>query len=209
MFSGQFLRCVFGLHMATYLNLHPKLPHIRRWKCLNPCFTVLNGIVKYSAPFSVDCMVATKPRSYDGSCTLENTMFQQRNRTIKIPVIYRKYYKTGQFLWNLYPSDSISHFAFSVFSRWRILCRGNDWEQNLAENKGQRDGHSGLHFIRETGHVQTQVHWKQMGRRNLHVCQGNLEHSILASSGMQIYKNLEDWLNVERFNLTLIFFVSL
>ncbi|KAI7799803.1 adhesion G-protein coupled receptor F3 [Triplophysa rosa] len=48
----------------------------------------LNGIIKYTAEFSVDCMVATKPRSYDGSCTLENTMSQQRNRTIKIPVIY-------------------------------------------------------------------------------------------------------------------------
>ncbi|XP_056620754.1 adhesion G-protein coupled receptor F1 [Triplophysa dalaica] len=53
-----------------------------------PTKEVLNGIVKYSAPFSVDCMLATKPRSYDGSCTLENSMFQQRNRTIKIPVIY-------------------------------------------------------------------------------------------------------------------------
>ncbi|XP_043076515.1 adhesion G-protein coupled receptor F3 isoform X2 [Puntigrus tetrazona] len=47
-----------------------------------------NGIIKYTAEFTVDCMADGKPSSLEASCTLENTLNQLRNRTIRVPIIY-------------------------------------------------------------------------------------------------------------------------
>ncbi|KAK2884035.1 hypothetical protein Q8A67_017672 [Cirrhinus molitorella] len=48
----------------------------------------LNGIIKYAAEFTVDCMADGKPSSLEASCTLENSLSQLRNRTIRVPIIY-------------------------------------------------------------------------------------------------------------------------
>uniref|UniRef100_A0A8C1D4V4 Adhesion G-protein coupled receptor F3-like n=1 Tax=Cyprinus carpio carpio TaxID=630221 RepID=A0A8C1D4V4_CYPCA len=47
-----------------------------------------NGIIKYTAEFPVDCQAVGKPTSLEASCTLENSLNQLRNRTIKVPIIY-------------------------------------------------------------------------------------------------------------------------
>ncbi|KTG43308.1 hypothetical protein cypCar_00025928 [Cyprinus carpio] len=47
-----------------------------------------NGIIKYTADFTVDCQAEGKPSSLEASCTLENSLNQLRNRTIRVPIIY-------------------------------------------------------------------------------------------------------------------------
>ncbi|KAG1963662.1 adhesion G-protein coupled receptor F3 [Pimephales promelas] len=54
-----------------------------------PIKEVLSGIIKYTAEFSVNCLAEGKPSSFEGSCTLENTLNQLRNLTIKVSIIYR------------------------------------------------------------------------------------------------------------------------
>ncbi|XP_026102428.1 adhesion G-protein coupled receptor F3-like [Carassius auratus] len=47
-----------------------------------------NGIIKYKADFPVDCLAPGKPSSLEASCTIENSLNQLRNRTIRVPIIY-------------------------------------------------------------------------------------------------------------------------
>ncbi|XP_016091177.1 adhesion G-protein coupled receptor F3-like [Sinocyclocheilus grahami] len=47
-----------------------------------------NGIIKYTAEFPVDCVAEGKPSSLEVSCTLENSLNQLRNRTLRVPIIY-------------------------------------------------------------------------------------------------------------------------
>ncbi|KAK7150958.1 hypothetical protein R3I93_012026 [Phoxinus phoxinus] len=47
-----------------------------------------SGIIKYTADFTVNCQAEGKPSSLEASCTLENTLTQLRNLSIKVPVIY-------------------------------------------------------------------------------------------------------------------------
>ncbi|TRY82012.1 hypothetical protein DNTS_021853 [Danionella cerebrum] len=47
-----------------------------------------NGIIKYTADFSVNCQADAKPSSLDAACTLENTLNQLRNQSIKVSIIY-------------------------------------------------------------------------------------------------------------------------
>ncbi|XP_016381919.1 adhesion G-protein coupled receptor F3-like [Sinocyclocheilus rhinocerous] len=47
-----------------------------------------NGIVKYTTEFTVECLAEGKPSSLEASCTLENSLNQLRNRTIRVAIIY-------------------------------------------------------------------------------------------------------------------------
>ncbi|KAK9956683.1 hypothetical protein ABG768_014399 [Culter alburnus] len=53
-----------------------------------PIKEVRIGIIKYTADFTVDCKAEGKPSSLEASCTLENTLNQLRNHSLKVPIIY-------------------------------------------------------------------------------------------------------------------------
>ncbi|XP_051954939.1 adhesion G protein-coupled receptor F5 [Xyrauchen texanus] len=48
----------------------------------------ISGVIKFTADFTVSCLAEGKPRAIDGGCTISNSLNQQRNRTIRIPIIY-------------------------------------------------------------------------------------------------------------------------
>ncbi|XP_065112154.2 adhesion G-protein coupled receptor F3 isoform X1 [Paramisgurnus dabryanus] len=105
-----------------------------------PTTQVSNGIIMYTASFSIDCAAATKPRSYDASCTLENTRSQLRNRTIKLPVIYpgdgfcaqeviadRTWPKTKD-------NETATLFCTEVGKQgmYTRKCNGNTWAEEIS-----------------------------------------------------------------------------
>ncbi|XP_051500547.1 adhesion G-protein coupled receptor F3-like [Myxocyprinus asiaticus] len=54
---------------------------------ISPTRVESNGI-KFTADFTVSCVTEGKPNSIDAGCIISNSLNQQRNRTIRIPIIY-------------------------------------------------------------------------------------------------------------------------
>ncbi|XP_056336583.1 adhesion G protein-coupled receptor F5 [Danio aesculapii] len=55
---------------------------------LTPAKLESNGLIKYSADFTVNCLATGKPPSLTASCVLVNSLNQQRNFSASISVIY-------------------------------------------------------------------------------------------------------------------------
>ncbi|XP_026111236.1 adhesion G-protein coupled receptor F2-like [Carassius auratus] len=100
----------------------------------------INGIISYTAVFSVDCVAASKPSSLDASCTLENSLGQLRNQTIKVPIIYPSDMfcaedKIDDRIWPKTKNNETASIDCTAPGRQGIMkrkCNGKQWGEEVS-----------------------------------------------------------------------------
>ncbi|XP_059354436.1 adhesion G-protein coupled receptor F3-like [Carassius carassius] len=107
---------------------------------ISPSKAEINGIISYTAVFTVDCLAGSKPSSLDASCTLENSLNQLRNQTIKVPIIYPSDLfcaedKIEDRIWPKTKNNETASIDCTAPGRQGIMkrkCNGNKWGEEVS-----------------------------------------------------------------------------